>query len=144
MRTSSCTGKHSEPTRSPDGSGVNREVHAPFCERPGVKSLWPTHPPMRVLDPGRGRTRVCQFWAHATDDRSWQGPAPPAVAYIFAGSRGKKEIQSQLADFEGVCHVDGYVAYDSLVGDEKMPGKIRLAYCLVHARRNFVKVHKTT
>jgi transposase len=23
---------------------VNREVHAPFCERPGVKVLWPTHP----------------------------------------------------------------------------------------------------
>src|ERR1700704_3026320 len=44
MRASSCTGKHSEPTRSPDRSGVNREVHAPFCERPEVKSLGPTHP----------------------------------------------------------------------------------------------------
>src|SRR3984893_18155505 len=43
MRASSCTGKHSEPTRSPDRSGVNREVHAPFCERPEVKSLGPTH-----------------------------------------------------------------------------------------------------
>ena len=52
--------------------------------------------PVRVLDPGRGRTKVCQFWAHATDDRSWKGPAPPAVAYIFAGGRGKKEIATQL------------------------------------------------
>ena len=25
-----------------DGSGVNREVHAPFCERPGVHLLRPT------------------------------------------------------------------------------------------------------
>ena len=25
-----------------DGSGVNREVHAPFCERPEVRSLRPT------------------------------------------------------------------------------------------------------
>ena len=32
--------------------------------------------PMPVLDPGRGRTKVCQFWAHATDDRPWKGPAP--------------------------------------------------------------------
>ena len=32
--------------------------------------------PMPVLDPGRGRTRICQFWAHATDDRAWKGPAP--------------------------------------------------------------------
>jgi hypothetical protein len=25
-----------------DGSGVSREVHAPFCERPGVQFLRPT------------------------------------------------------------------------------------------------------
>jgi transposase len=100
--------------------------------------------PVRVLDPGRGRTKVCQFWAHATDDRSWKGPAPPAVAYVFAGGRGKKEIAAQLSGFEGVLHVDGYAAYTSLAGDKKNAGKIRLAFCLVHARRNFVDVHKTT
>jgi len=100
--------------------------------------------PMRVLDPGRGRTRICQFWAHATDDRAWKGPAPPAVAYVFAGGRGKKEIVAQLAGFGGVLQVDGYAAYVSLAGDAKMSGRIRLAYCLVHARRNFVKLHKTT
>ena len=44
MWTSSCTGNHSERLRLPDGSGVNREVHAPFCERPGVKLPRPTHP----------------------------------------------------------------------------------------------------
>jgi transposase len=63
---------------------------------------------------------------------------------VFAGGRGKKEIMTQLAAFEGVLQVDGYAAYASLAGDAKMSGKIRLAYCLVHARRNFVKVHKTT
>src|SRR5208282_561628 len=40
----SYTGRRSERRRSPDGSGVNREVHAPFCERPEVKLLRPTHP----------------------------------------------------------------------------------------------------
>src|SRR4249919_1683507 len=44
MRNSSYTGRRSERRRSPDGSGVNREVHAPFCERPEVKLLRPTHP----------------------------------------------------------------------------------------------------
>src|ERR1700722_8122611 len=43
--------------------------------------------PMPVLDPGRHRTRICQFWAHAMDDRPWGGPSPPAVAYVFAGGR---------------------------------------------------------
>jgi transposase len=100
--------------------------------------------PMPVLDPGRGRVRTCQFWAHATDDRAWKGPAPPAVAYIFAGGRGKKEITSQLATFAGVLQVDGYAAYTALAGDRKGSDKIRLAFCLVHARRNFVAVLKTT
>jgi hypothetical protein len=44
MRSCSYTGSCSERPRSPDGSGVNREVHAPFCERPEVKLLRPTHP----------------------------------------------------------------------------------------------------
>ena len=100
--------------------------------------------PMPALDPGRGRTKIRQFRAHATDDRAWKGPAPPAVAYVFAGGRGKKEIVAQLAGFEGVPRVDGYAAYVSLAGDAKTLGRIRLAYYLVHARRNFVKVHKTT
>lgn len=110
----------------------------------GFGRLFCDETPMPVLSPGRGRTRTCQLWAHATDDRTWQGPAPPAVAYVFAGSRGKKEIAGQLSGFEGVLHVDGYAAYASLAGEKARQGKIRLAYCLVHARRNFVKVQKTT
>ena len=48
--------------RLPDGSGVNREVHAPFCERPEVKVLRPTRPVrpgrrLRQADPGRARRR---------------------------------------------------------------------------------------
>ena len=111
----------------------------------GFERLFCDETPMpRCSIRGDGRTKVCQFWAHATDDRPWKGPPRPAVAYVFAGGRGKKEIMTQLAGFEGVLQVDGYAAYASLAGDAKMSGKIRLAYCLVHARRNFVKVHKTT
>ena len=33
-----------------DGSGVNREVHAPFCERPEVRFLRPTRRMHWVLD----------------------------------------------------------------------------------------------
>jgi transposase len=110
----------------------------------GHARLFCDETPVRMLDPGRGRTKLCQFWAHATDDRPWNGPAPPAVAYVFAGGRGKKEIASQLTGFEGVLQVDGYSAYTALAGDKNYAGKIRLAFCLVHARRNFVDVLKTT
>ena len=100
--------------------------------------------PMPVLDPGRGRTKVCQFWAHAVDDRSWGGPSPPAVAYVFADGRGKAEIAAQLIDYEGILQVDGYAAYKSLANGAREAGTIRLAFCLAHARRRFVKVYKTT
>jgi hypothetical protein len=35
-----------------------------------------------VLDPGRGRTKTGRLWSYARDDRPWQGPLPPAVAYV--------------------------------------------------------------
>ena len=38
--------------RSLDGSGVNREVHAPFCERLGVRFPRPTCPLFHVLKNG--------------------------------------------------------------------------------------------
>ena len=98
--------------------------------------------PMPVLAPGHVKTG--QFWAHATDDRPWAGPAPPAVAYVFAGSRGKKEIAGQLSGFSGVLQVDGYAAYKALVKDAETKSRVTLAFCLVHARRNFVRVLKTT
>jgi transposase len=110
----------------------------------GYPRLFCDETPMPVLDPGRGRTKTCQFWAHATDDRHWLGPAPPAVAYVFAESRGKKEIASQLSTFKGVLQVDGYAAYKALVGDHRTKDRISLAFCLTHARRKFVAVFKST
>src|SRR5260370_9443073 len=97
---------------------------------------------MPVLDPGRHRTRICQFWAHAIDDRPWGGPSPPAVAYVFANGRGTAEIAGQLTGFSGILQVDGYAAYKALARGQG--GAIRLAFCLAHARRKFVEVYKTT
>ena len=97
--------------------------------------------PMPVLDPGRHRTRICQFWAHAMDDRPWGGPSPPAVAYVFADGRGTEEIAGQLTGFSGILQVDGYAAYKALARGHG--GAIQLAFCLAHARRKFVEVYKT-
>lgn len=50
--------------------------------------------PLPRLDPGRRRTKRCQLWAQAVDDRPWRGPAPPAVGYVFAESRGTDEVEN--------------------------------------------------
>lgn len=99
---------------------------------------------MPVLEKGRRRTRTAQFWAHAVDDRPWNGPAAPAVIYLFAKGRGHNEIEQQLAGYEGLLQVDGYGAYKALAKARGRTGSIQLAFCLAHARRKFVEVHKKT
>ena len=59
--------------------------------------------PMPVLDPGRRRTRICQFWAHAMDDCPWGGPSPPAVAYVFADGRGPTRSPDNWRTSPGFC-----------------------------------------
>jgi len=98
--------------------------------------------PLPVLVKGQQRTKRGQMWAHAVDDRPWQGPAPPAVTYVYAGSRSSRTIAEQLSGFSGLLQVDGYGAYKSLA--RKARGRVELAFCFAHARRKFVAVHKTT
>jgi transposase len=99
---------------------------------------------MPVLEPGRRKVKICQFWAHSVDDRPWNGPAPPAVAYVFARGRGHREIKEQLSQYQGILQVDGYGAYKALAKADRTPGPIELAFCLAHARRKFVEVYKST
>jgi transposase len=101
-----------------------------------------TRLPVRKRD--RRRTHNGQFWAHMVDDRPWNGPAAPAVIYVFAQGRGHKEIGAQLADYHGILQVDGYGGYKRLAKPGRKPGPITLAFCLAHARRKFVDVHKVT
>jgi transposase len=74
---------------------------------------------MPVIDPGGRRTRICQFWAHATDDRPWGAPAPPALAYVFADGRGTDKIAAQLVGFSGILQVDRYPAYKAFARDSR-------------------------
>src|SRR4051794_25205511 len=97
--------------------------------------------PMPVLDPGRGGTKCGQFWSHAVDDRPWGGPAPPAVAYVYADGRSMADLASQVQGFTGILQVDGYGSYKGLA---RRHTQIQLAFCLAHARRKFVAVYKAT
>ncbi|OIM88916.1 IS66 family transposase, partial [Bradyrhizobium elkanii] len=104
--------------------------------------LFADETPLPVLDPGRGRTKICQFWAIATDDRPWGGPAPPAVVYVFAEDRKAIRAKRLFGDYRGILQVDGYAAYKGLIksGSRLM----QLAFCFAHARRKFWDVHVAT
>jgi transposase len=100
--------------------------------------------PLPVLDRTRRRTRIGRLWCYAVDDRPWQGPAPPAVVYLYAEDRRGRHVEEHLERFRGVLQVDAYAGYDNLARPERPGGAITLAYCLAHARREFFKVHKQT
>jgi transposase len=99
--------------------------------------------PVPVLDPGRGRTKTGQFWTYAVDDRPWCGPAPPAVAYVYAEDRKGQRPESQLRDFCGILQVDGYQGYNGLTKASRPGGPVTLALCLAHARRKFYEIYKS-
>jgi transposase len=106
--------------------------------------------PVPVLDPGRGRTKTGRLWSYARDDRPWQGPLPPAVAYVYSENRQGAHPQSHLAAFAGVLQVDGYAGFKALAGEQKEPGKerkegaVQFAFCWAHARRKFFDFHHAT
>ncbi len=99
-----------------------------------------------VLDPGKGKTKIGYFWAISRDDRPWNGPEPPGVAYAYAPGRGAVHGLKLLDGFAGVVHCDGYGAYKTMVKPERadnLAGDVRLAFCWAHLRRQFVKIERT-
>ena len=89
-----------------------------------------------VLDPGRGRTKIGQFFTYARDDRSWGGTDPPGVAYVYAPDRKAERPIAHLAGFVGVLQVDGYGGYRALAERNA----VALAFCWAHVRRRFFEL----
>jgi transposase len=96
-----------------------------------------------VLDPGRGRTKTGFLWCYAVDDRPWNGPSHPAVAYIYSEDRKNRTPAEHLSSFRGVLQVDGYDGFKRLAGD-RADQSVRLAFCWVHMRRGFFQFHAST
>ena len=112
-------------------------VHARLLERlKASEKLFADETTAPVLDPGRGRTKTGQLWAYARDDRSWGGPEPPGVAYVYAPDRKAERPIAHLSGFKGVLQVDGYAGYRALADK----GDVRLAFCWSHVRRRFYEL----
>jgi transposase len=95
--------------------------------------------PAPVLDPGRGKVKKGYFWALARDDRGWNGPEPPGVAFTYAPGRSGTYASEILQGFEGILQVDGYAGYNRVL-DLRDNAPIQLAYCWAHApSRAFAK-----
>ena len=97
--------------------------------------------PVKLLAPGRGRTKTARLWAYVRDERTWAGPAPPAVWYQFSIDRKGERPREHLVDYQGWMHADGPTipqgaGFDGLYRQ----GQIREVACLAHIRRKFVDI----
>jgi transposase len=108
------------------------EAHRKFVL--GCAVLHADETPVRMLDPGAGKTAKAYVWAYARGEHQ----DTPGVIYEFCKGRGSKYPADFLAEWSGTLTCDDYGGYDALL---KQPGRIE-AGCLAHARRKFDELAK--
>jgi len=108
--------------------------------------------PIRVLDTsvaatksGKRAIKEGRIWAYVRDDRPWDGPDPPAVAYSFSPDRKGEHPRKHLAEFEGILQADAYAGFRKLYepGPDETR-RVREAACWAHLRRDFHDVWQAT
>jgi transposase len=101
--------------------------------------------PIKLLNPGAGKTHQAYAWVWRTSDLATRSstdtelePHARAVIYDFCLSRGGEHARRMLQDFTGVLVTDDYSGYKALYA----AGKVTEAGCWAHARRKFFEAHK--
>lgn len=123
--------------------------------------------PVKVLQPGKGKTKTGRLWVYVRDDRNAGSATPPAVWFAFSPDRQGIHPQTHLAGFSGLLQADAYAGFNELY--EKKPIKearsgaharcknrdrphppspgaevsvrIREVGCMAHARRKIHDIH---
>ncbi len=99
---------------------------------------------VRVLDPGRGRTKTGYMWTMVRDERPWSGADPPGVVYSYAPGRGGKHGEKLLEGFSGTLQIDGYSGYNRLRRSDRPDGAMALTACWAHARRGLKEIYDSS
>lgn len=94
--------------------------------------------PIKLLNPGAGKTHQAYAWVWRTSDLETQSATEPesrgrAVIYDFCTSRAGEHARKMLQDFSGVLLTDDYAGYKALYAQ----GNVLEAGCWAHARRKF-------
>jgi transposase len=88
---------------------------------------------IRVLDPGRGKTREARFWVYYGDDEH------PLVVFDYTPNRSRDGPEKFLKGFKGYLQADAYVGYNRIYAGSDV---IEVA-CMAHARRHFFDAQDT-
>ena len=95
----------------------------------GCKVLHADETPVRLLDPGSGKTKKAYIWAYARGAFD----AAPSVVYDFCLGRGSQYPVDFLANWTGTLVCDDFTGYEPVLrGADRIE-----AGCFAHARRKF-------
>jgi len=98
---------------------------------------------VKLLQKGKGRgknkAKTARLWVYARDEKPWGSASPPAVWYQFSTSRGAEHPSKHLKNYTGFAHADAYAGYN----DAYRTGRVTEMACMVHIRREFVKVYES-
>ncbi len=97
--------------------------------------------PIKVLEPGIGKTKIGRIWNYVLDGRPHGSNVPPAVCYFYSPDRKGERPATHLENFKGTLHADAYAGYKHLYKSEKYPNNtIDEAACWAHTRRKFYEI----
>lgn len=96
---------------------------------------------VRLLQKGKGRgknkPKTARLWVYARDETPWGSASPPAAWYQFSTTRGAEHPSKHLEFYTGFAHADAYAGYN----DAYRTGRVKEMACMVHIRREFMKVY---
>ena len=97
--------------------------------------------PVKVLEPGTGRTKTGRIWTYVRDGRPKGDEYPVAACYFYSPDRKGERPESHLKNFTGILHADSYAGYNGLYRSEDNPNAmIEEAACWAHSRRKFYDI----
>jgi transposase len=89
--------------------------------------------PIRVLEPGKGKTRTARFWVYLGDEEH------PFTVFEYTPNRSRDGPEKFLRGFKGYLQADAYAGYDRLYAGRDV---IEVA-CWAHTRRKFFEARDT-
>ena len=96
--------------------------------------------PVKVLDPGAGKTKTGRLWVYVRDDRPAGNLAPAAAWYRYSPDRKGEHPQDHLKRFRGILQADAYGGWTKLYDE----GKVVEAACWAHARRPWWELYQSS
>ena len=95
--------------------------------------------PVKVLDPGAGKTKTGRLWVYVRDDRPAGNPAPAAAWYRYSPDRKGEHPREHLNKYRGILQADAYGGWAQLYD-----GGVVEAACWAHARRPWWELYQSS